>query len=232
MNDLTFTILHLVNDWDTGMFLWINGWHTDYMDNFMEFYTHKFIWLPLYLSLVYVVFRNFQWKATLVWLLVVILLLVINDQLCASVLRHEVARMRPSNLDNPISSFVHVVDGYRGGRYGFPSAHAANSCGLAFYVMYVFRRTLLSITMLLWAMMMCYTRIYLGVHYVGDLFVGMMLGLVNATIIYCLFKRFMPHVVESFRPKDDTAPKLRLPVAVCGASVVTMLILSFFIDPA
>lgn len=232
MNDLIFTILHLVNDWDTSMFLWINGWHTDYMDNFMEFYTHKFIWLPLYLSLFYVVFRNFQWKATVVWLLVAILLLVINDQLCASVLRHEVARMRPSNLDNPISSFVHVVDGYRGGCYGFPSAHAANSFGLAFYVMYVFRRILLSITMFLWAMMMCYTRIYLGVHYVGDLFVGMMLGLANATIIYYLFKRFMPHIVESFRPKDDTAPKLRLPVAVCGASVVTMLILSLFIDPA
>lgn len=232
MNDLIFTILHLVNDWDSSMFLWINGWHTDYMDNFIEFYTHKFIWLPLYLSLVYVVFRNFQWKATLVWLLVAILLLVINDQLCASVLRHEVARMRPSNLDNPISSFVHVVDGYRGGRYGFPSAHAANSFGLAFYVMYVFRRILLSITMLLWAMMMCYTRIYLGVHYVGDLVAGMMLGLINATIIYYLFKQFMPHIVESFRPKDDTAPKLRLPVAVCGASVVTMLILSLFIDPA
>jgi undecaprenyl-diphosphatase len=135
-------------------------------------------------------------------------------------------------LDNPISSFVHVVDGYRGGRYGFPSAHATNSFGLAFYIIYSFRRSLLSITMFLWAVLMCYTRVYLGVHYLGDVVAGMMLGLVNATIIYYLFKRFMPDTVESFKPKDDTSSGLRIPVYVCGASVATMLLLAIFINPS
>lgn len=232
MNDLIFAILHLSNDWDTGMSLWVNGWHTHYLDNFMEFYTQRAIWLPLYLSLVYVVLRHFQWKAALAFILVAILILVVNDQLCSEVLRHAVGRMRPSNLDNPISASVHVVDGYRGGSYGFPSAHATNSFGLAFYIMYVLRRPLLSMTMFLWAVLMCYTRVYLGVHYLGDVVAGMMLGLVNVTIIYCLFKRFMPDTVATFKPKDEKSPGLVLPAVVCGVSVATMLLLSFFIDPS
>lgn len=224
--------MQMLVDWDTSTSLSINGWHTAYMDNFMELYSGKFIWIPFYISFAYVVFRNYYWKVAAVWCLIAILLLVINDQLCSSVLRHEVGRMRPSNLDNSISAYVHVVDGYRGGRYGFPSAHATNCFGMAFYTMYVLRRRFLTIIMFIWAILMCYSRIYLGLHYLGDVTGGMLLGFVDAAIIYYLFKRFMPDTAKTFKLRGQTSPNFRLPIMVYGLSTVAMLLLAFFVDTA
>ena len=91
------------------------------------------------------------------------------DQMGATVIRPLVCRPRPANLENPISEFVQIVNGYRGGRYGFPSCHAANTFGLAFFLFYLFRNRSLNWFIMLWALLTCYSRSYLGVHYPGDL---------------------------------------------------------------
>ena len=78
--------------------------------------------------------------------------------------------------ENPIVDLAHIVNGYRGGSYGFPSCHAANSFGLAMYVVFLFRKRWLSVFIITWAVLNCYTRIYLGVHYPGDLIVGHLVG--------------------------------------------------------
>lgn len=98
------------------------------------------------------------------------------DQVCSSLIRPVVARLRPANLENPIVDMVYIVNGYRGGSYGFPSCHAANSFGLALYVVFTFRKRWLSLFIIAWAVLNCYTRIYLGVHYPGDLLVGGIIG--------------------------------------------------------
>ncbi|MDE5612567.1 MAG: phosphatase PAP2 family protein, partial [Odoribacter sp.] len=84
--------------------------------------------------------------------------------------------------------FVHIVNGKRGGRYGFPSCHASNSFGLAFILMLLLRQKPLTLFMLGWAILNSYSRIYLGVHYPGDLFVGMLVGLSGALLIYYLLQ--------------------------------------------
>ena len=199
-NLLLSSFLQTLGDWDTSIFLAINGLHSPYWDNFMEMYSGRMIWLPLYLSILYVMFRNFSWRVNVVCLVVVALLITVDDQLSGSLLRASVGRLRPANLDNPISPLVHIVDGYRGGRYGFPSAHAANTWGLTFFMLYVFRRHVLSFTLMVWAFVTCWSRMYLGVHYFGDILAGTVLGFISASIVYYVFQRGLHHVTETSSP--------------------------------
>lgn len=90
--------------------------------------------------------------------------------------RPSVCRLRPSNPENPLSEMVHIVGGYRGGSYGFPSCHAANSFALASFLTLLFANRKLSLFIFAWAVLNSYSRVYLGVHYPGDLLVGAIIG--------------------------------------------------------
>ena len=120
MNEL----LQLLSQWDTDLLLAINGWHNGYFDTFMYAYSGKWVWVPMYGALVYLLFRNLHWRTALLCLVGVALTITFADQVGASLIRPWVERLRPSNPDNPTSELVHIVNGYRGGRYGFPSCHA------------------------------------------------------------------------------------------------------------
>ena len=92
------------------------------------------------------------------------------------------ARLRPAR-DPELSEFVQIVNGYRGGRYGFISSHAANSFGAVVLLSMIFRNKFFAFTSLLWAIVNCYSRIYLGVHYPGDILAGIISGTIIAVII-------------------------------------------------
>lgn len=120
-----------LNTIDTQVFLALNGLHAPYFDVFMKLFTGKWIWVPMYAAVLFAVVRNYRWRQTLAVLVCVALAITIADQVCATLIRPEVCRLRPSNPANPLSEMVHIVGGYRGGSYGFPSCHAANSFALA-----------------------------------------------------------------------------------------------------
>lgn len=123
-----------LNTIDTQVFLALNGLHAPYFDAFMKLFTGKWIWVPMYAAVLFAVVRNYRWRQTLAVLVCVALAITIADQVCATLIRPEVCRLRPSNPENPLSEMVHIVGGYRGGSYGFPSCHAANigtAAGLA-----------------------------------------------------------------------------------------------------
>ena len=126
-------IIHQLEQIDTQVFLFFNGMHCEFFDYFMMMASHRFIWIPFYAAFVWVMICNFRWKVTLTTILAVALLILLCDQTASGLLKPMVERLRPSNLDNPISPLVHVVNDYRGGRYGFPSSHSANSWGAAFF---------------------------------------------------------------------------------------------------
>lgn len=212
---------------DTTATLAINGLHCTYLDNFMMMYTGRFIWIPLYLSLLIIMLRNFPLRANIACILVTIALVTINDQVSSTLIRPYIARLRPSNLLNPISQYIHIVNGYRGGSYGFPSAHAANCFGTAIFVFYVFRRSVLSKVLAIWAILMCYSRVYLGVHYLGDVMMGCLVGFINASIVYFVFEHTMKKTTESFKPHSCSC-KLYTPSMVCATEVAAMLILAMF----
>ena len=152
---------------DTNIFLSINRMHSPFFDYFMSTYSGKWIWVPMY-------------EVALFCLIAVALVITLADQTGATLIRPYVGRLRPANLENPISDMVHIVNGYRGGSYGFPSCHAANTFGLAFFISFLFRKRWLTVFFMGWALLTCYSRIYLGVHYPGDLLVGALIGLLPA----------------------------------------------------
>ncbi|HJA15556.1 MAG TPA: phosphatase PAP2 family protein, partial [Candidatus Butyricimonas faecavium] len=156
---------------DRTIFLTLNGMHTPYWDSFMYIFTSKFIWIPLYASILYVLYKNMNIRMVIFTTLMFALLITLADQTCSSILRPIFERPRPSR--NPeIADLVHLVNGKRGGKFGFPSCHAANTFALACFIMLLFKNRALTTFFMLWAIVTCYTRIYVGVHYPGDLLFG------------------------------------------------------------
>lgn len=182
-----------LSDIDARLLLIVNGAHSPFFDSVMWCISRRWIWVPFYAVLAYLLFRRMSWKRASICLVTIGLIILAADQACATLIRPEIGRLRPANLNNPLSSFVHVVNGYRGGRYGFPSCHAANTFALAVFMSLVIRHKWFTVMMFSWAFVVSYSRMYLGVHYFGDLFCGATIGSLFAVLFYYLqnylFKR-------------------------------------------
>lgn len=182
-----------LSDIDARLLLIVNGAHSPFFDSVMWCISGRWIWVPFYAVFAYLLFRRMSWKRASICLVTIGLIILVADQTCATLIRPEIGRLRPANLNNPLSSFVHVVNGYRGGRYGFPSCHAANTFALAVFMSLVIRHKWFTVMMFSWAFVVSYSRMYLGVHYFGDLFCGATIGSLFAVLFYYLqnylFKR-------------------------------------------
>lgn len=175
---------------DTTLLLFINSMHCDFLDHMMWAYTRKTTWIPFYAALVVIAFIHMRHhpRILLLFVLCMAATITVSDQLCGHVIRDAIGRMRPSNPDNPTSELLHLVNGYRSGRFGFPSCHAANTFALVSALHFVFKNRYLNAMMVLWALLNCYTRLYLGVHYPGDIIAGAIVG----TLSSCLIFGFIP----------------------------------------
>ncbi|WP_281644063.1 phosphatase PAP2 family protein [Bacteroides zoogleoformans] len=203
---------------DTNVFFFFNRMHNEFFDYFMSTYSGKWVWVPMYAAIWYVMLRNFHWKVILCCVVGLALTIVLADQVCATLIRPCVDRLRPSNPDNPISQMVHVVNNHRGGRCGFPSCHAANTFGLAFFIFFLYRRRWLTLFIMLWALLTCYSRVYLGVHYPGDLLAGTLVGLAGAYVMYRLFVK-----VSGYRHAQQIT-HVHAPILIGGATIVGIFV--------
>jgi undecaprenyl-diphosphatase len=160
---------------DQSVFLFLNGWHCNLLDQVMFWGTQTRVWLPLFLLLLYLSVRTYRLKALLL-ILTLILTITIADQ-SANLAKSSVQRLRPTH-DPHLSEKVHVVNDYRGGQYGFYSSHAANTMAIAIFLILLLKNRYrwIAAVMIPWALFMAYTRLYLGVHYPGDLLAGMVAG--------------------------------------------------------
>lgn len=165
-------VLQTISEWDKSAFLNLNGHHNQLMDYVMTLFTMTPTWLIFYGSVLYVIIRKYGRKAlpVIISLAVVILL---ADQL-SGLIKHSVMRLRPSN-DPAVAPLAHVFF-TKGGMYGFVSAHAANAFSFAVFSALLFRSRGYLAFIVPWACLIAYTRIYLGVHYPGDILGGALLG--------------------------------------------------------
>lgn len=179
-------MIEFLNNIDTEIFLFFNGLHCSYLDKLMPLVTAKFTWVPMYATLIFMLYRGYTWKQGVALLLGIVLAVALSDQITSSLIRPAVDRLRPTHPDNPLSQFVHMVNGYRGGRNGFPSAHASNSFALAMIGSLIVRHRRFTFFVFFWAIIHSYSRLYLGVHYPGDLACGALIGLACGAGVYYL----------------------------------------------
>lgn len=167
---------------DKKLFLFLNSMHHPLLDPVMFYLTQTFFWLPLYTFLIFLIFKKYE-KSGWYILLGAVVTIILADQITSSLMKPFFARFRPSH-EPSLSDTVHLVKNYfgegvyRGGLYGFASSHAANTFGTALFVWLMLKPFYRWMGWIfLWAAVMTYTRIYLGVHYPGDILVGAVVGL-------------------------------------------------------
>ncbi|GHV72285.1 phosphatase PAP2 family protein [Bacteroidia bacterium] len=193
---MQFNMLNII-DLDKRITLAINGLHADRFDSFMVLMSDKWIWIPFYALLLYFVIRQYKRQSWIV-VLGLIALIVIADQTSVHCFKNVVQRLRPCH-DPTVAPFLHLVNGHCGGQYGFISSHAVNVFALTgfFNILYAKKLRILKITLIVWAIVVSYSRIYLGVHFFGDVLCGALWGLLLAILIGKTLRFLFPSPIKN-----------------------------------
>lgn len=180
---------------DTEILLAINGWHAPWADRLMWIISAKATWIPLYALLIGLLVwryrkpasRSMKWlqKVPVCVVLIVVIAAAIGlaDFIASGILKEWVARPRPTRVPE-LEGVLHLVNGYRSGRFGFVSSHAANTMACALLFSLIWRNKIATIGLMLWVAMNCYSRMYLGVHYPTDILGGLIVGSLVAVAAY------------------------------------------------
>lgn len=218
-------MVEILNNWDISIFSFLNSIHNSYFDSVFWIVSGKFTWIPLYLTIIVILFMK-NWKQALYILLLTALLITLADQISSGLIKPLAERLRPSH--NPLlAETIHIVNDYRGGRYGFVSSHAANTLGFAAFFAMVFKNRLFSYLIICWSIVVMYSRIYLGVHFPGDILGGIAVGLLSAYTVYYIYKRFTH--IKWLDNACDTAFE-RSKINVCSLMVCANTLIIFIIS--
>ena len=177
---------------DQELLIFLNGLHNPFFDVLMYGMTHFWFWLPVLVVLLWLLWKHYKKQLILIFVFFAVSV-TISDQISVFI-KNKVQRPRPSH-NMEISDQLHLFqykngDVYRGGKYGFVSSHAANSFGVMILFLYFFKpvkRRLLWIFPA-WAILFCYTRIYLGVHYPLDIVCGALVGVCSGLFVLWLYR--------------------------------------------
>ena len=182
---------------DSRLFLFLNGLNSSWLDGVMTTLTEMWAWLPIYLLIIYWTMRQYGKRCWWVFLAVALVILC-TDQLSAHVFKPVFHRLRPC-YNTDFQDLINLPKGLAGGKYGFVSSHAANTFGVATFLILALRkyRPWPAIVLLAWATIASYTRIYIGYHYPSDILCGALLGVLIGLIFWKLFQIVQRNIWKS-----------------------------------
>lgn len=171
---------------DQQLFLFLNSMNSPSWDKIMHIISGKIIWAPLYIGILIYIGIKYKKKFFLI-LPFIILAVVLADQVSVQLFKNLFQRLRPCH-EPSLEGMVHLVNGECGGLYGFVSSHASNSFNVALISLLFIKKKWYTISIISWAAIIGYSRIYLGVHYPGDVICGSMVGALIGWSVYKLFE--------------------------------------------
>jgi undecaprenyl-diphosphatase len=186
-------------------------------NTFWYYYSDLYIWIPLILTVFVMLWRNCSGsnRKKIAFILACVLLVTVTDQVSSSIIKPIVERLRPSH-DPSVSGLLYYVNGYRGGRYGFVSGHATNIVAIVTWLFLIFRNRLTRFCLVIYAVAMCYSRIYLGVHFPFDILFGALLGFGISYASFFLVRKHFDVVTE------------KCPKAILGVLSMTVFVLAAY----
>ena len=190
---------------DQQLLLLINSSHSPFFDKVMYAISGRVIWAPLYLAIL--IYLGFKYKRKLYIVLIIIALAITLSDQASVILKNITMRLRPCH-EPALAGIVHLVNGECGGLYSFVSSHAANSFNIALLSLLFIRKRWYTISIIFWAAIIGFSRIYLGVHYPGDVICGSILGALIGWSMYRLYELFDYRVLrdKSFFSTTENHP--------------------------
>ncbi len=216
-------------DYDTQVFLYLNGFFNDFFDTIMLMVTRKETWLPFYAVILYFFIKNYRSKSLLIIVFLALTILA-SDQISVFI-KEMVGRLRP--VYNPaIEHMVHNVL-RKGAKYGFVSSHAANSFAILIFTARIFKNWRYSLLMSFWALLFCYSRIYSGVHYPLDILGGAVLGWLLGTFFFKTMMFIENHFFIARPPKVEKTRlengQVGIVFLVFGVLATTVLVMAYIL---
>jgi undecaprenyl-diphosphatase len=174
----------MLDQLDHQLFLLINSFNSPFFDHVMHALSGRLIWVPLYLSIL--IYLGITYKRKFLIILIFIILAATLADQSSVLVKNLVQRLRPCN-DPALKGLVHLFNGECGGLFGFVSSHATNSFDVALLSLLFIKKRWYSICIIIWALVIGYSRIYLGVHFPGDVLCGSLLGAFIGWSMYKLY---------------------------------------------
>lgn len=217
-------MLEYLNDIDADALLAINSLNDAFQDAFWWMVSAKWSSALLLLAILWILLHQNRRHALLV-VVMIALAVLLADQVSSGLIKHLVERLRPTH-DPSLENAVHVINGYRGGMYGFVSSHAANFFAVGTLLTLVLRQRLVAVSLFTWALLQCYSRMYLGVHYPGDILGGLLVGLLVGWLVWQLMRWIQRrwHFPVGYYTRSDAA----IMATSLVVTILTLLAIALF----